>query len=514
MKVFILIVLAFFFISCSSDREEKFDGGEGVSLPGATNEVGDISSGGGGTLPDNPVSATYIFNIIVESKRDLRVIVNSEHELFYNSSRETALYTKLFGGKINLIDVLESVDIEILMDKPCKDSVGKAVDGSVYASIPNAICISPYSMAPKLIEERARVEVLALIVHELSHLLGTTEEEAVDLQKSVALQIKGIDETSSLYWVDEQAVRASNVSRHLGRIIRNFENLSFDEMGEFMSKASLQNRFNFRPPEHFISLLNGKEKDLNKFFDLGMFRLLNWHITSKSNHHLSEKSRKLYEEAFKGKSQIRYKDYAAVHADFDLDNFYGESVLKRINDKTDLLEQLSRLEQYYDELSEYFYKIKFNQKLSSVNSPLSENVENPWSAFKGEYEVTQTTCVENGLEAVFNETGFVVKTREDGKLTLVVKNKNGFGEMGLFNDAGDFWGGSTVRVYQSGLKVFRSAEYGTLWNKEWRHKHYSLEQTSPVLYQMMKRTSVKKRRSDYVLKESSFECTYDLEIKS
>gem|GEM_PF-2938317 len=514
MKVLGLLVLALIFTSCSSKKDEGFGDGEVVSPPGTSSDVGDISSGGGGTLPDNTVSASYLFDIIVESKRDLRAIVNAEHELFYGSTRESTLYNKLFAGKANLIDVLESVDIEILMDKPCRDSAGKAVDGSVYASIPNAICISPYSMAPKLIEERARVEVLALLVHELSHLLGTTEEEAVDLQKGVALQIQGIDETSSLYWVDEQAVRASNVSRYLRRITKDFDSISFDEMKTFIDKAVLQSRFSFRHPEHFISLLDGKEKDLDNYFEAGMFKLIYWYITSKSSHHLSKKSRKLYEETFVNRDQITYKDFAAIHAEFDLENFYGDLILEKITDRQTLLLQLMRLEQYYNELSEYFYKIKLNQALSIVNNPSHENVKSPWSTFIGEYEVKQTTCVENGLEAISNETGFVIEAREDGRLALVVKNKSGYGVMGLFNNAGDVWGGSTVKVFQSGSKVFRSAEYGTSWNKEWRRKHYSLEQLSPFQYQIVKRTILKNRRSDYVLKEASAECIYSLELKN
>ena len=151
---------------------------------------GGIDGGGGGTLPANPISLSDAKEIIREAKTPLLMLIKGQEFSLSLLSRRSSLETKLFGSKPNIWDITNDTDIEILTDRACKDASGQDVDGSVHSSLSNAICISTFRIAPKLIKERARTEIYALILHELSHKLGTTEAEAREYQRDASVDLE------------------------------------------------------------------------------------------------------------------------------------------------------------------------------------------------------------------------------------------------------------------------------------------------------------------------------------
>ncbi len=142
------------------------------------------SSGGGGTTNPNPTTPDYIIQLVNRyAQQDLWAVINAiEANGSGFATDAAAAYQKLFYGRRTIFDYLPLVSIELQLNEPCFDANGAPFDGSVYAHKPGAICISPFSMAPKLSDINAGPETLALILHELSHLLGTTEAEATAIQ--------------------------------------------------------------------------------------------------------------------------------------------------------------------------------------------------------------------------------------------------------------------------------------------------------------------------------------------
>ncbi|KYG65559.1 hypothetical protein AZI86_00315 [Bdellovibrio bacteriovorus] len=82
-----------------------------------------------------------------------------------------------------LVVLLKQGSIEIRLSEPCFDKNGTPKDGSIYASQKNQICISALLLSKKLSKSNFESELAALIIHEFSHFFGTTEAEAVSLQK-------------------------------------------------------------------------------------------------------------------------------------------------------------------------------------------------------------------------------------------------------------------------------------------------------------------------------------------
>lgn len=98
----------------------------------------------------------------------------------------------------NVWEVLPAIHWDIRTDAPCIDGEGKESDGS--ASLPDTVCLSIPRLSLKLDENGATRAVFALMVHEVSHLFGTSEAEAEALQSlaDAAFARAGADSGASL----------------------------------------------------------------------------------------------------------------------------------------------------------------------------------------------------------------------------------------------------------------------------------------------------------------------------
>lgn len=147
---------------------------------------GGVSDGGGGTTSPQLVSAELIADYLADTAPILIAWFNREEMNFQLSSDSEKIKSttrKLFTTNDQFRDIIRNTKIEIKMSEPCYDQKGQPHEGSIYASIPNAICLSPFLMSQKLNENNFEAEMLGLVLHELSHLVGTTEDEATKIQR-------------------------------------------------------------------------------------------------------------------------------------------------------------------------------------------------------------------------------------------------------------------------------------------------------------------------------------------
>ncbi len=145
--------------------------------------AGGVSGGGGGTVPADPISAQDLRKIVEEERWELKQFFNA-YEIIQKTrgkgNCQDSVCEKLFNGEHTIFSVLDS-DINFQESAPCLGPDGEPHDG--YAA-DQSICLSLFSMVQKLDVSEARPQVLALIGHELSHLVALDEKEADQVQKA------------------------------------------------------------------------------------------------------------------------------------------------------------------------------------------------------------------------------------------------------------------------------------------------------------------------------------------
>lgn len=131
---------------------------------------GGVSDGGGNAIGDTSVSPENI----AEKIPDLKYWILSW--IYKNQAESSAQYMELF----------RQGSIEVRLTAPCFDKNGVAKDGSIYGGEKYQICLSAFLLSQKLSKSNYEAELAALMIHEFSHFLGTTEDEAVALQTKTA----------------------------------------------------------------------------------------------------------------------------------------------------------------------------------------------------------------------------------------------------------------------------------------------------------------------------------------
>ncbi len=159
----------------------------GAMTPSSLNAGGN-GSGGGNTIGSSPLSKGEIKDLINQSK-DSAVYVLRRIELIGAFGRKSDLgaiasvYQKLFLGPKTVYQSLKEVRFNSIETGPCHDTQWDDKDASAKDS--PEICFSLERLSAKLGHDSAQAEVLALVVHEMSHTMGATEDEAVLLQSMV-----------------------------------------------------------------------------------------------------------------------------------------------------------------------------------------------------------------------------------------------------------------------------------------------------------------------------------------
>lgn len=159
----------------------------------ASGEVlGGISGGGGGTTNPDPIDKE---ELVIQFNDDFANgykiaytwLIAQQKKFLDASAEEKATFPTriLFENSKDVFQVLRETKVEMRMNDACLDFDGAQKEGSVRSEVAGAICLSPHLMAPKLGRPSALKEITALYMHEISHLLGANEAQAVEIQKSM-----------------------------------------------------------------------------------------------------------------------------------------------------------------------------------------------------------------------------------------------------------------------------------------------------------------------------------------
>lgn len=157
---------------------------------------GVFNGGGGGNTPTAPAARNHeMVRVTKTAKAALRAWLTDKYFEFQQStcpnnssdylSNLCATGAKLFNQPLTIFDILAKTEIELKFNDPCPDADGRPKDGSVFGSKPGSICLSLRSIQAKTNKLDYENQLASLILHEISHLAGTDEAEAENLQKEL-----------------------------------------------------------------------------------------------------------------------------------------------------------------------------------------------------------------------------------------------------------------------------------------------------------------------------------------
>lgn len=382
MKLLItLCLLSAFTIGC-----QKQDG------PPSLHDGG-MSGGGGGTLPANPIGVYRAKEMIADAKKQLRLYFRFERQYNFVSQIPDSQFSLESEG---LQNQLEKTDIEILEDKPCKDLSGTDVDASVVASRPNTICISAFRIAPKLIEENANKEILALLVHELSHFLGANEKEALDLQKYVAIRLEDIPKDFSADLWNKMWDATIRIEGLVSKARSILEALRQGDLKQVRAELTFVQNVLRAYDEHFESLpFAYTDYTIGDYQYLLMIklRIVDYYISSiDESNPLRDESKQLLDECFAGNTTLTFGEISKNCHLGDKDNIYVDETIQRPARTEDLEDVTNELIYFLHDLSGHVRALTFDQPLPFFHLPSNKNSTNPWGHFVGTYSAELTKC--------------------------------------------------------------------------------------------------------------------------
>jgi len=169
----------------------------GLALAPAHALGGGVTDGGGNAGVAIPMSPDEIRWALVVAKAPVLDILQSI-DVMYNLTQEQdkwqktephkSLNEKLFKGTKTVYQTLAEAEFTPINQGGCEDLGGNENDASALKTAPK-ICFSLELLSKKLDSISGRIELYALIAHEVSHLVGTTEAEARALQEMIRKRV-------------------------------------------------------------------------------------------------------------------------------------------------------------------------------------------------------------------------------------------------------------------------------------------------------------------------------------
>lgn len=357
----------------------------------AGGNTGGMDGGGGGTLPAHPASVYEIQDIAQEAKPQLLYLLNGyEWREKYDQQKydqQKPLYRKLFSGPRKAQEVLKDLRLEVRLDKPCLTSGGIEVDGSIYALKSNTICLSAFRISQKIDKAAAEREVLALLMHEVSHFMGTTEDEAVDLQKDISWWILNAKAGSQL---DEASLRNEfdGFESLLGYSIEALDQSDLSKANEQLSKSLVRlTRWEGMTNSSPYKLFEPREE---QYQDLLRLKLIwaNNYIEALIPGADQSWAVDQYNKIFNG------REFFLAHEDmgWDKEHLYRDEKVQRLHSLAELKDLLLTLKSDYEIRSAYNYQVTFGMRWMHLNGHLTVPTRNPWQNFVGQYVVQSVQC--------------------------------------------------------------------------------------------------------------------------
>lgn len=469
---------------------------------------GVIDGGGGGTTPTNPSEVGHVINAIHEAKTLLRLSLRKfQHDIFWGLAHFENFNSplgKYFEGPRNLLTVLEQTEIEAPTNRPCYDANQVEVDGSIYASSPQTICISAFRIAPKVDQSRLHIEVLALIAHELSHLLGADEGEAVMIQQIAINSFSGFGIGGAFQYLSESKMGFQEFVMDA----ENFRNwMSADEMAYLLE--TLFNEFSIKDPSGPYYLFAKTESDKYEMIKAKL-ELSLWFARGQSSMRGSLRWREAFDNVFKGKDSVKFSEtfYAG---DFP-NSEYGDEVIHRLTSLNQIGEILSLAKTFaFDMSSRYLYPLLDASPLLPLHDLYGKS---PWTHFLGSYRVAATHCEQSGvnpalIQDVKRFTVSYAYPEISSVLGLNAETADGIVRYSVDSDSSyDDLVFGTVTVSNDQTAVFRELESGTQWAAKWRKSSHELRKNGTEL--TMIRRIFNQEWSESVPTRSTSVCTYKL----
>ncbi|WP_413576128.1 hypothetical protein ACLVWU_17230 [Bdellovibrio sp. HCB290] len=395
----------------------------------ANGNTGGMDGGGGGTLPANPATINQVRTIAQEAKPELLFLFNSYE--YFGSISPDSLHTKLFG-RSRVQDVLKELRLEVRVDKPCYTSKGTEVDASIYATKHNTICLSASRIAPKVDVAAAKREVIALLMHEVSHFMGATEEEAVNFQKEIAHSIQSspvlpnyLNPQIKMHVQIELSTLASNLrdsSEYLKKKdFKTAEEKIFEvqnrlyKLSDFLRAGSPAYSF-YSPQEISYQDFLGAQLEWAKKFALTLS------FAPGSAAHLD------YEAAFKGREFFLFGEKS-----YSKDNVYNSQKIYKIHSAQELIVYIEALAKEYYIRSTYAGQAVYGMRWINLNGHTATAINNPWKKYLGRYLVRSVECDYSNPND--NTTEFQV-LEEGGRIYLNQVTTTGYSYNGL--ELGDY----------------------------------------------------------------------------
>ena len=154
---------------------------------------GGSDTGAGHVIGSTSVTPYEITSLILRSKEAAKYVIRGYEAVTYiNYSAYTGvsvqdlqdLQNKLYNGPKTFSEALREANLKPIDQGACFDKDGNQVEASAI-NAPD-LCFDPVMISKRVNNDNAQVEVLALVLHEVAHMIiGTSEDEAIKLQEMV-----------------------------------------------------------------------------------------------------------------------------------------------------------------------------------------------------------------------------------------------------------------------------------------------------------------------------------------
>lgn len=366
----------------------------------ANGNTGGMDGGGGGTLPAQPASVFEIQEIAEESKSELLYLLNG-YEWREKYNQDKPLYKKLFLGPVKAQQVLKEIRLEVRVDKPCYTSANKEVDASVYGIKTNTICLSAFRIAQKLDRAVAKREVIALLMHEISHFLGSTEEEAVEIQKDTSWWILNTKLDSE---INGETIRHGfdGFEFKLRKTLESVNQSNFTLADQQLSEALIALTQFLRLSNSFpYKLFNYQDEQYQDLLRLKLVWARQFIQTQVSD---SDQQNDIQEYDSKFNDQDFF--IAGEEWNWDKSHLYRNEKIQKIHNASELIELLNYLQREYEIRSTYIYQVTFGMRWIDLKGQMTVPKNNSWNKYIGQYNVETVVCdLPNQRE---NETRFEI----------------------------------------------------------------------------------------------------------
>lgn len=205
--------------------------------------AGSVSGGGGGTLPGDKIEAKDVLEAVADSRSVIDAFLKGVETWIVLEDGTTPKawyhdYDKMFAPGADVFKLLNKVSFRIVSNGTYHDVGGSETDASANTDIEGGICISVSNIQPKVSFSNYRAEIGALILHEISHLYGSDEKEAVSIQKIAVRFFAGKSPSDILSWnfrVMESLRSLSSMTEMLSDALKSGAKIPCSNVGKLES---------------------------------------------------------------------------------------------------------------------------------------------------------------------------------------------------------------------------------------------------------------------------------------